>query len=273
MTKAKTQCFNPMKSERSCCGDLYALNHYSTTFLTKIASINLLLGERHYQKEQKDANDLSKRRAPQGLCRKIEIMKPEGGGNESQTVRTDGILPLTNTQNSLAGLAPYFLFSTVTNASKHLKKRNTPHKQKGRLPRQNREYVDTCSCTWKRKPPEAIRDPKQRPQHTEPTLTHHKDPNTPQHNDVCLKASLQNMQTTTGQQRPDPTLTHTRKIPNTHHDVCLAEIHRACTHPTMNQTAQTRNTPQHNVCFEASSLSLQTTKGQQNHKHSHQPPA
>ena len=108
--------------------------------------------------------------------------------------------------------------------------------RKGRLPRQNREYVDTCSCTWKaspqkpvtfpsimnfvwkpfhwaRKPPEAIRDPKQRPQHTEPTLTHHKDPNTPQHNDVCLKASSQNMQTTTGQQRPDPTLTHTRKIP------------------------------------------------------------
>ena len=104
--------------------------------------------------------------------------------------------------------------------------------RKGRLPRQNREYVDTCSCTWKaspqkpvtlpgimnfvwkpfhgaRKPPEAIRDPKQRPQHTEPTLTHHKDPNTPQHNDVCLKASSQNMQTTTGQQRPDPTLTHT----------------------------------------------------------------
>ena len=77
----------------------------------------------------------------------------------------------------------------------------------------------------------------QRPQHTEPTLTHQKDPNTPQHNDVCLKASSQNMQTTTGQQRPDPTLTHTRKIPNTHHDVCLAEIHRACTHPTMNQTA------------------------------------
>ena len=144
--------------------------------------------------------------------------------------------------------------------------------RKGRLPRQNREYVDTCSCTWKaspqkpvtlpsimnfvwtpfhwaRKPPEAIRDPKQRPQHTEPTLTHHKDPNTPQHNDVCLKASSQNMQTTTGQQRPDPTLTHTRRIPNTHHDVCLAEIHRACTHPTMNQTAQTRNTPQHNVCL------------------------
>ena len=168
--------------------------------------------------------------------------------------------------------------------------------RKGRLPRHNTEYVDTCSCTWKespqkpvtppsimnfvwkplhwaRKPPEAIRDPKQRPQHTEPTLTHHKDPNTPQHNDVCVKASSQNMQTTTGQQRPDPTLTHARKIPNTHHDVCLAEIHRACTHPTMNQTAQTRNTPQHNVRFEASSLSLQTTKGQQNHKHSHQSPA
>ena len=53
-----------------------------------------------------------------------------GGGNESQTVRTDGIRPVTNTQNSLA---PYFLFSTVTNASKHLKKRNTPDKQKRKI--------------------------------------------------------------------------------------------------------------------------------------------
>ena len=60
----------------------------------------------------------------------VEQHNLRGGGNESQTVRTDGILPVTNTQNSLA---PYFLFSTVTNASKHLKKRNTPDKQKRKI--------------------------------------------------------------------------------------------------------------------------------------------
>ena len=60
----------------------------------------------------------------------IIIIKPEGLGNESQTVRTDGILPFTNMQNSLA---PYFLFSTIPNASKHLKKRNTPDKKKRKI--------------------------------------------------------------------------------------------------------------------------------------------
>ena len=58
------------------------------------------------------------------------VQNLRGGGNESQTVRTDGILPVTNTQNCLA---PYFLFSAVTNASKHLKKRNTPYKQKRKI--------------------------------------------------------------------------------------------------------------------------------------------
>ena len=47
-----------MKSERWCCRNLYALNNYN--ILGKIASIHLLLGERHYQKEQKDANGLNK---------------------------------------------------------------------------------------------------------------------------------------------------------------------------------------------------------------------
>ena len=95
------------------------------TFLQKNGN-GIPAQERHLRKE---SGKMATKIAPK-LRFQTKTPNLRGGGNESQTVRTDGILPVTNTQNSLA---PYFLFSTVTNASKHLKKRNTPDKQKRKI--------------------------------------------------------------------------------------------------------------------------------------------